>query len=244
MYVALIDKDKKSRTVIDTKYDIGDIVTLKSDAGHLRTSWYRPSICDEFENGSKVCFENHWPVEVPIRYVVTDISVSAASSVLTYGLCYGDNRLAFPSGGCCVGIYEIEGKVDSCDYETDPVVEKWKEEIKNNLSAMSKEKEVMSKEKEVKEDPMYYSISDPNPENKGTGNRTLRKADWRFKQKDWVIMWGSGDAVRKPYILDRDWVVNHAFNAKSSNDRTEFMLIREKDIEKYIREHYMSKPLF
>lgn len=234
MYVALIDKDKKSRTVIDTEYDIGDIVTLKSDAGHPGTSWYRPSICDEIENCGKVCFENHWPVEVPIRYVITDIGVSAASSVLTYSLRYSDNRLAFPSGGCYVGIHEIEGKVDSCDYESDPVVEKWIEEVKNNLSAMSK----------AKEDPEYYSISDPNPENKGTGNRTLRKADWRFKQKDWVIMWGSGDAVRKPYILDRDWVVNHAFNAKSSNDRTEFMLIREKDIEKYIREHYMSKPLF
>lgn len=234
MYIALINKDKKSQTVIDTKYDIGDIVTLKSDAEHPRTSWYRPSICDEFENGGKVCFENHWPVEVPIRYVVTDISVSAASSVLTYGLCYGDNGLAFPSGGCCVGIHEIEGKVDSRDYESDSVVEKWIEEVKNNLSAMSK----------AKADPDYYSISDPNPENKGTGNRTLRKADWRFKQKDWVIMWGSGDTVRKPYILDRDWVVNHAFNAKSSNDRTEYMLIREKDIEKYIREHYMSKPLF
>lgn len=237
MYVALIDKDKKLRTVIDTEYDIGDIVTLKSDAEHPRTSRYRPSICDEIENSGKVCFENYWPVEVPIRYVVTDISVSAASSVLTYCLCYCDNRLAFPSGGCCVGIHEIGGKVDSCDYESGPVVEKWKEEIKNNLSAMSKEKE-------VKEDPEYYSISDPNPENKGTGNRTLRKADWRLKQKDWVIMWGSGDAVRKPYILDRDWVVSHAFNAKSSNDRTEFMLIREKDIEKYIRERYMSKPLF
>lgn len=236
MYITLIDTNKKAQTVIDTEYDIGDIITL-NDTAHVRTSKYRPLICDEIENESKCRFENYWPVEVLIRYVITDISVSAASGVLTYSLYYSNNGLIFPYGGCCVSIHEIEEKVSSDDYELDPAVEKWKEEVKNNLSTMSKAKE-------VKEDPMYYFISDPNPENKGTGNRTLRKSDWRLKQKDWVVMWSNGDAVRKPYILDRDWVVNHAFDAKSSNEHTEFMLISEKDIEKYIRERCMSKPLF
>ena len=237
MHIALIDTNKKAQTVIDTEYDIGDIVTLKDNTVHVKTSRYRPPICDEIEADGKYRFEHYWPVEVSIKYVITDISVSAASGVLTYSLYYSNNGLIFPSGGCCVSIYEIEGKVSSDDYETDPVVEKWREEVKNNLSTMSEAKE-------VKEDPMYYFISDPNPENKGTGNRTLRKSDWRLKQKDWVVMWSGGDSVRKPYILDRDWVVNHAFDAKSSNNRTEFMLISEKDIEKYIREHCMSTPLF
>jgi hypothetical protein len=237
MHIVLIDIGKKAQTVIDTEYDIGDIVTLKDNTMHVKTSRYRPQICDEIEADGKYRFEHYWPVEVSIKYVITDISISAASSVLTYSLYYSNNGLIFPSGGCCVSIHEIEGKVSSDDYETDPVVEKWREEVKNNLSTMSEAKE-------VKEDPMYYFISDPNPENKSTGNRTLRKSDWHLKQKDWVVMWSGGDAVRKPYILDRDWVVNHAFDAKSSNDHTEFMLISEKDIEKYIREHCMSKPLF
>lgn len=237
MHIVLIDIGKKAQTVIDTEYDIGDIVTLKDNTTHVKTSRYRPSICDDIEAEGKYRFEHYWPVEVSIKYVITDISVSAASGVLTYSLYYSNNGLIFPSGGCCVSIHEIEGKVSSDDYETDPVVEKWREEVKNNLSTMPEAKE-------VKEDPMYYFISDPNPENKSTGNRTLRKSDWRLKQKDWVVMWSGGDAVRKPYILDRDWVVNHAFDAKSSNEHTEFMLISEKDIEKYIRERCMSKPLF
>ena len=241
----IILEGKIQKKIIDTKYNIGDIVILK-DTVHFRKSYYRPLLYDKLEDrydfkaGEPVQSPSHWPVEVPLRFTVNDISLSVSSGKLVYSISYSNERLIFPAGGCNVGIDEIKEKVESNDYESDPIVVKWCEETENRIKEMNQEKETMH----VKEEPVYYFISDPNPENKNTGNRTLRKSDWRLKQKDWVVMWCDGSGVRKPYILERDWVVNHAFNAKSSNEKTEFMLISEKDIEKYIREHCMSKPLF
>ena len=241
----IILEGKIQKKVIDTEYNIGDIVILKNTV-QFGKSYYRPLLCDkldvqyDFKTGELVQSPSYWPVEVLLRFTVNDISMSVSSGKLVYSISYSNERLIFPAGGCSVGIDEIKEKVESNDYESDPIVVKWCEEMENRIKEMNREKETMH----VKEDPTYYFISDPNPENKGTGNRTIRKTDWRLKQKDWVVMWSSGDTARKPYILDRDWVTNHAFDAKSSNERTEFMLISEKDIEKYICEHCMSKPLF
>lgn len=232
MHITLLGKDGKSQT-IDTKYDIGDVVTVLDGKHGVHMTDYRPLLCDMVKD--RYTPEKFYPVEVALRYTIYDITISAAAGVVYYSMSYSNDGIIFPSGSRGAAEADIAWKLDSGDYEADPAVIKWCENVKNKLLNM---------DKQVEEDPMYYFISDPNPENRSTGNRSLRKSDWRLKQKDWVVMWGTGDGVRRPYILERDWVVNHAFDAKNSNDSTEFMLISEKDIEKYIRERCMSKPLF
>lgn len=232
MHIVFVYKGK-SPQAIDTVYNIGDIITLKNTAHVNSTSRYRPLLCDMIE--SKYNIEESWPVEVTVKYTICDISVSAASGVLTYSLHYGNDRLIFPSGNCCVSIHEIEGKVDSDNYESDPAVVEWCNEVQDKIS---------SQKEDTKDDPQYYRISDPSLKNADSGNRTLRKEDWHLKQKDWVVMWGEPCKIRKPYVLERDWVVNHAFELNNASESSKYMLIREKDIEKYIRERCMSTPLF
>ncbi len=233
MHIVFVHEDKSTK-VIDTVYNIGDIVTLKNVAHVNSTLRYRPLLCDVI--GSKYSnLEDSWPVEVTVRYTICDIGVSAATGILTYSLHYSNDGLMFTSGNCCVSIHEIEGKVDSDNYESDPTVVEWCNEVRDKIS---------SQKEEVKDNPQYYRISDPSLKNADSGNRTLRKEDWRLKQKDWVVMWGEPGKVRKPYVLERDWVVNHAFEHNNASESSKYMLIREKDIEKYIRERCMSTPLF
>ena len=230
MRIAITDKDGKCQS-IDTEYDIGDTVTVLDSKTGIELMDYRPLLCDLVKD--RYPLSEPYPVQVPIRYTISDIEVSAGAGVVRYNLHYSNDGLLFPSGSRSVAEKDIALKLDSNDYEIDPAVKKWCKELKDKI---------LENEKRTLEDPMYYTISTPEPRNRNTGNRSLSKRDYDERKKDWVITWGKEPRI---YKLDKDWVVAHAKCPRGyTEEETPFMLLSEADIEKYIRENCLSNPLF
>ena len=112
----------ENQKVVETKYNIGDIVTVWDSIRHSmpeRTK-YRPKWRDneEFDRLNMPCY----PIEVDTRYTVSDIKVSAASGHYSYSLEYHNDRVIFPSTYRGAEENEIKSKVDTDDYECDEEV--------------------------------------------------------------------------------------------------------------------------
>lgn len=112
----------ENQKVIETKYNIGDIVTVWDSIRHSipeRTK-YRPKWRDN-EEFDRLNMPGY-PIEVDTRYTISDIKVSAASGHYSYSLGYSNNRVIFPSANRGAEENEIRSKVDTDDYECDEEV--------------------------------------------------------------------------------------------------------------------------
>ena len=100
--------------VIETKYDIGDVVTIYKHASkpQIETSVYYLDKKDE--DGYNLNEEK------PVQYTVNDINLSCASGKYTYRLSYSNKRCIFPFGSCGVEEDYIVGKVSENEIYNDP----------------------------------------------------------------------------------------------------------------------------
>ena len=113
----IIVGEGENQKVIETKYNIGDIVTVWDSIRHSipeRTK-YRPKWRDNAELDRLNM--PAYPVEVDTRYTISDIEVSAASGHYRYSLSYSNDRVIFPSASRGAEENEIRSKVDTDDYE-------------------------------------------------------------------------------------------------------------------------------
>lgn len=118
----IIIGEGENQKIVETKYNIGDIVTVWDSIRHSiseRTK-YRPKWRDN-EEFDRLNMPGY-PIEVDTRYTVSDIKVSAASGHYSYSLSYSNDRVIFPSASRGAEENEIRSKVDTDDYECDEEV--------------------------------------------------------------------------------------------------------------------------
>jgi hypothetical protein len=93
---------------IETKYNIGDVVTVCKygtmyNTREVETSKYY--LDEKDEKGFNLTEEK------PLQYTITDIKLSCSSGYYSYSLWYNNSRCIFPSGGRGCEEREIIGKV-------------------------------------------------------------------------------------------------------------------------------------
>lgn len=114
----IIIGEGENQKIVETKYNIGDIVTVRDPLRRImpeRTK-YRPKWRDSEE--MDLINMLVYPVEVDTRYTITDINVSFASGHYKYSIEYHNDRVIFHSACRKVKEDEIIKKVDADDYES------------------------------------------------------------------------------------------------------------------------------
>ena len=99
---------------VETKYDIGDIVTVYEYGRPLKIEMGKFYLDEKDENGYNLLEDR------PIQYTITDIVVNCASGIYVYHLSYSNARCMFPTSSRSASDEYIIGKVKEEDVYKDP----------------------------------------------------------------------------------------------------------------------------
>lgn len=101
--------DLGNNKVIETKYNIGDVVTVYKYEREKVPEMGKFYLDEKDENGYNKTEEK------PIQYTIDDIKLSCGSGRYTYSLSYSNKRCMFPYASRSADEEYIIGKVDDCD---------------------------------------------------------------------------------------------------------------------------------